>query len=172
MTNAPKTEARPPRGLAGDIHRARSGANATAEELREFVRQLRGRSPQEMLGVVAGSSLVRGTVAASVITLIFMVIGTLWPYAMRKMNPVVATKPAVVEAAPAAAAPAAANPAAAPAAGTGAAAATPASGSAASDAGPGSPDVLGKLGIGDTKISDPKKNPLDNSKDDLLKDLK
>lgn len=34
------------------------------------------------------------------------------------------------------------------------------------------PDPLDKLGVSETKTSDPKKNPLDKSVDDLLKDIK
>lgn len=113
-----KYEAKP-RGLARDIHRAREGATATAGELREFVKQLKGRSPQEMLGIVAGSGLVRSTVLATVITVVFMVGFTVGPYLYGKANPkqpvadAEAAKPAAPAAPTAAAAPAAA--AAAPA---------------------------------------------------------
>lgn len=37
---------------------------------------------------------------------------------------------------------------------------------------PKGPDPLEKLGVSETKSSDPKKNPLDKSVDDLLKDIK
>lgn len=108
-----KYEAKP-RGLARDIHRAREGATATAGELREFVKQLKGRSPQEMLGIVAGSGLVRSTVLATVITVVFMVGFTVGPYLYGKANP---KQPvADAEAAAKAAAPAAPTAAAAPAA--------------------------------------------------------
>lgn len=172
MSDSPKTEVRPPRGLTGDIHRARAGATATAGELREFVNQLHGRSPQEMLGIVAGSSLIRSTIAASVITVVFMFGFTAGPYVWKKWFPkqVVATK--TEPEAPAAAAAAAPTGTAATPAGSAATANLPATAGAA-PAGPAGPkDPLAPLGINETKIADPKKNPLDNSTDDLLKDLK
>lgn len=112
-----KFEAKP-RGLARDIHRAREGATASAGELREFVKQLKGRSPQEMLGIVAGSGLIRATALAMVITVVFMVGFTVGPYLYGKANPKApvadaeAAKPAASTAPAAAAAPAAANQAA------------------------------------------------------------
>jgi predicted flap endonuclease-1-like 5' DNA nuclease len=160
-----------PRGLKGDIHLARNGAKATAAELREFVREFRGRSPQEMLGLVAGSNLVQATILATVITVIFMAAFTVGPYFYKKANPV-AAKPAKAPAAAAPApAPTASATAAAPVAATTAAtAAAPLP--VATGTGPATPDVLNTLGIGETKVSDPKKNPLEAGGDDLLKDLK
>lgn len=163
-------EATPPRGLKGDIHRARNGAKASAAELREFVREFRGRSPQEMLGLVAGSNLVQATVLATVITLIFMTAFTVGPYFYKKANPV-AAKPSKAPAA-AAPAPAPSATAAAPVATAAPAATTSAPLPVATGTGPATPDVLNTLGIGETKVADPKKNPLEAGGDDLLKDLK
>ena len=158
-----------PRGLKGDIHRAHTGAKASAAELREFVREFRGRSPQEMLGLVAGSNLVQATILATVITIIFMAAFTVGPYFYNKANPV-AAKPAKAPAAAAPAPTASATAAAPVAATTAATAAAPLP--VATGTGPDTPDVLNTLGIGETKVSDPKKNPLEAGGDDLLKDLK
>ena len=166
-----------PRGLARDIHRVKTGAKASAEELREFVKQLHGRSPQEMLGIVAQSSLIRATALASVITLVFMAAFTVGPYLWNQYNP----KP--VAAAPTPTAPAAA-PAASP---TATAAANPAAPAATvagnlpanipapnlSGASPADPKMKDPLSAAsEVKNFDPSANPLDNTKDDLLKGLK
>lgn len=175
MHESTKPEGRPPRGLKGDIHRARLGATATAGELREFVGQLSGRSPQEMVGIVAGSGLIRATVLATVITFALMVASSVYGYLMKKNAPPVVAAPV---AAPTAAAPAAPAQGTAAASATGAAA--PATGAAAAapntpvpPTGPTGPvDPLSRLGVSEVKNSDPKKNPLENSGDDIFKDLK
>jgi len=181
MSDVPETQ--PPRGLARDLHRARHGAQATAEELRAYVKQFSGKKPQEMLGLVAGSSLVQGTILASIITVVFMAAFTVGPYVWKRMSPPVAkasTKLVPAAAAPApAATPAAATPGATPAtaaaAGTAPAAAPGTASAVPPTAPPGAvpPDpVLDRLGIGETKTADPNKNPLEAGADDLLKDLK
>lgn len=166
MSDAPET--RPPRGLARDIHRAREGAKASAAELREYVAKFRGKSPQEMLGLVAGSSLVQGTVLATVITVVFLAAFTVGPYVWNKLSPPVAKASPPK---PATAAPAPTPPASAPAASATAPAPAPTAAAAPSNAVPPDP-VLNRLGIGEAKTADPKKNPLEAGADDLLKDLK
>lgn len=163
-------QGRPPRGLAGDIHRAREGSKASAEELREFVRKFRGKAPQEMLGLVAGSGLIRSTALATVITVAFMAVFTIWPYLTAKPQ---ATAKAVPPAAAPATAPAVAPAASVPAAPVATAdAAKPVAPPPSATGTPKQPDVLDRLGIGETKTADPKKNPLEAGADDLLKDLK
>lgn len=164
MSNSPSGRA--PRGIAGEIHRAKIGTKATAAELREFVQEFHGRSPQEMLGLVAASNLVQATILATVITFIFMAAFTIGPYFLSSPAPV-AAKPTPPAAAPAPAPSASAAPA--PVAAT---SATTAPLAVATGTGPATPDVLNTLGIGETKVSDPKKNPLEAGGDDLLKDLK
>jgi hypothetical protein len=164
MTNPPKL---PPRGLRGDIHRAREGASASAEELREFVAQLRGRSPQEMLGVISASDLVRATVLATVITVVGIAAFTVGPYLWNKSHP---------QAAPAAAPVAAPAGPAKPASTTvaGPAGSRPAGGLPPAGLGPAGStpvDPLSALKVNEVKNADPKKNPLENSNDDLLKDI-
>jgi len=154
-----------PRGLARDIHRAKHGAKASAEELREFVKQLRGRSPQEMLGIVAENGLIRATALASVITLVFMVAFTVGPYFWKQWNPKpVAATPAPAPAAPAAAPTATSTTPGAPVAG-GAAAAAQGSGLNS----PADPTIKDpRAAATAVKSFDINANPLDNTKDDLL----
>ena len=60
------------------------GANtqATAAELKAFLAELKGRSPQEMLGIVAASQLFRSLVLSSVLVFALIVVFTLVPYFM------------------------------------------------------------------------------------------
>ena len=171
MSDAPQGGS--PRGLARDFHRAKQGTTASAAELREFVQKLHGKSPQEMLGLVAGSNLIQSTILATIITFVLILAFTIVPYALDRNSPATAKAELPVPAAPA--------PAAAPTA-TAAVAATPATPTAAPtgsaalpatspNAAPPDP-VLDRLGIGETKAADPKKNPLEAGADDLLKDLK
>ena len=57
-----------------DLRELKTNSNATVQELQEFLRQLRGKSPQEMLGVVASSQLFRATILS-----IILVTGTSLP---------------------------------------------------------------------------------------------
>ncbi|MCC7419613.1 MAG: hypothetical protein IT428_04995 [Planctomycetaceae bacterium] len=140
-----------------NVRRMKEGTKATAAELREFLAGMRGRSPQEMLGAVAASSLVQCTVAATLITAAFFVVFTLGPYYLHgapkpKEKPVAAAAPAAAPAEPAkteapSAAPAATNTA---------------------DGKSNVEKAAEKMDLIETKPSDPKKNPLDKDLDNLL----
>jgi hypothetical protein len=146
------------RGLTRDLTRLKQDGSASVAEVREFVRQMRGKSPAEVLGSVAQSSLTHGVVVATVATVILMVIFTAGPYVVYGKAP--AKKPAAPAAAAEPAKPAEAAPAAA------AAETTPAESKQPSKA---AVDVLGE---NEAKESAPDKNPLEDKGDDLLKDLK
>lgn len=55
---------------------------ASVAELREFLGQLKGRSPQEVMGIVAQSSLVQGIGTALVGTCLLLIVFTVGPYLM------------------------------------------------------------------------------------------
>ena len=55
----------PVAGIAKDLRRLKTDGSASAEELRQFISQLRGRSPQEVMGVVAQSDLFRSILLAA-----------------------------------------------------------------------------------------------------------
>lgn len=139
-----------------NVRRMKEGTQATAAELREFLSGMRGRSPQEMLGAVAASSLVQCTVAATLITAAFFVAFTLGPYYLQGAPKPKPEKP--VAAAPAAPAPQATTPK--PDAATADAAPT--------DGKPNLQKAAEKMDLIETKQSDPKKNPLDKEVDSLL----
>ncbi len=165
-----------PRGLKGDIYRAREGVSASADELKSFIAQFRGKSPQEVMGVIGGSGLVQATIQATVVTILGMALFTVGPYLMNKAMPPVKK----VAAAPAPAAKPAETkiadttqqPAASGASAQGGAAAPPPAGEKLDPANATNKQIMDKLGVGQTKTADPKSNPLENSADDLLKDLK
>lgn len=149
-------------GVRGQVSRLRVHSGATAAEIRQFIGQLRGRSPQEVMGVLAQSNLLRATALAAVWTVGLLLVLTILPaiFAKRKAvetpAPVATTTPAADKSKPADA-----N--------------TKDSAAATGDTKsktPSKTDVADKLGIGETKTLDPKKNPLDGAGDDLFKDIK
>lgn len=150
-----KQQQAPVAGIAKDLRRIKTDGAASAAELRQFIGQLHGRSPQEVMGVVAQSNLFRSIVLAAAGCAVLLVVLTVIPYALR-------------DAAPAVAAPetAAAEPAAAPA---GDDAATPAT-EATSE--PGSQPDLQRaaeaMGIGEAADPDSDTKPLDDKLDKLL----
>jgi len=158
------TTAPTPRGPRGDVRRLRDNGGATVAELREFLQEMRGRSPQEMLGVIAQSDLVRSTLVAAIGAVVLLVVLTVVPFAWGKAFPAEQS----AKAPPAAQAPAQTPDK--PAATT--------DQPAAADAKPGDDqpeakpdDLLDKLGIGEQKTAAPDVNPLESKADDLLKGL-
>ncbi len=154
-------------GVSRDLRRLKTNASASLGELREFLAQTRGRSPQQVLGMVAGSALVRCIGWAVVGTVILLIVGTVGPYLIWGPPKARAARPR-----PAAAAPAA--PSAQPAGS--AQAASPASASPATSAtDQPSPDDAKKavkvMGLGETKTADPKNNPMEKKLDNLLDKL-
>lgn len=71
-------------GVGSDIERLKTGTAATTEELREFLRSIKGRSPEEVMGVVAQSSLLGSTLLALAGTVLVFLILTAIPYALEK----------------------------------------------------------------------------------------
>lgn len=160
------TNHRPDAAPSGQtVHHAR----ATAAEVNEFLQRLKGKNPQEVLGIAAESGLVRAVIQATVGTLVLLVVFTVVPYTLSKQAPAKkAAAPAKVEPAEQAAKPANAAPTPAPASPAAPVAAVP---GAEPQQPPVSEKALEKLGTTETKQSSPKVNPLEKSADDLLKDL-
>jgi hypothetical protein len=153
---------RQPGGLKGDIHRLKTSGAEAAAELSAFVAKMKGRSPQEVLGEIAQSGLTKGVIAATVWSVIGMAVLTIGPYGMNKAFPP-AAKPLAADAkAESKEAPAAEQPAKGDA------------GAVAKGSNPNDPDgkLLKKLNMDETKMADPKVNPLDDLGNSLLKDLK
>jgi len=152
------------RGIVRDVRRIQAGSAATADELREFIRHFKGKSPQEVLGVVAQSGLTRAVTAATIGCVVLLAIFTAGPYAWGKLF-AGAPKPA------AAAPKKAAQPTAGATTTVDGASTTAAGPAAATDSAAGE-ELLDRLGEGESKTTDSDKNPLEETADDLLRDLK
>jgi len=154
-------------GVTRDLRKLKANASASLGELREFLAETRGRSPQEVLGMVAGSALVRCIGWAVVGTVILLIVGTLGPYLIWGPPKARAAKPRPAAAAPAVAKaqPAAPAQAAAPAA------ASPAAGAADQPSPEDAKKAMKVMGLGETKTADPKTNPMDKKLDNLLDKL-
>lgn len=133
-----------------ELRNLRNNSQATVAELKAFLGELKGRSPQEMLGMVAANQLIRATIHALILIGALIAVFTVIPYLTRSEP--AKTAPEATENPPAAPAPAPAE--------TPAATATPAQ-----------PDALDELGIGEEKQAPPDVNPLDAGTDNFLEEL-
>ena len=147
-------------GLAGELRQLNKDGTASAAELRQFLSQLKGRSPEEVMGVVAQSGLIGSMLTATLVCLVLLVVGTIGPYALQdgSSDAKDQTAAAAGNASPASNAEAAAD-----------ATETAAAGSLATS--PEEPDLeraAEAMGIGGAAEADPNKNPLDTKLDNLL----
>lgn len=168
---------------AQDARKLKASGQASAAELKEFLNRIRGKSAGEVLDVMAASGLVRGMVTASIGMGILVLVFTVVPYAWSEVFSADEAGPATEEVA-------AEGESGSEGAGEGAASAEGESGNgeapagdpaAAGDGAPGQPastdplanpqDTADKMGIGETRVAPSNVNPLENSTDDLLKDL-
>jgi hypothetical protein len=143
----------------GDMQRLKSDASASVDELREFVAGLKGRSPQEVLGIVTGNSLFQGVIQATVLCVVVVAAATVGPWFLASEDTATVQAAAADTDAPAdtAEAPAddAADTAVAATGDTGTGVVDPASAATA-------------MGIDEVKTADPNANPLDANLDNLL----
>ena len=150
-------------GPASDLKRLKTNGSATVAEIREFLGAMRGRKPEEVLGAVAGSTLVQSMVIATIGTVLLLVIGSVGPWAWNKY---VAAAPDAAAKKPVAAK---AKPADRPAEKSDAKADKPKAKPVKDDEGASNLDrAIKAMGMDETKTADPKKNPLDKDLDNLL----
>ena len=143
-----------------DFRNLKEHGGASLSELKVFLSNLRGRSPQEVIGIVKTSLLIQSLAIATVSTVAFLFVFTVTPYMI--WGPQVAQKPKKPQL-PAAAQ---AAQAAAPAPAT-----TPAKTETKSDGTPSSENTakaVKAMGMDETKTADPKANPLEKDFDKLL----
>lgn len=69
-------------GLAGEMRQLKEDGAASAAELREFLSQLKDRSPEEVMGAVAQSGLVHSTLLATGGCIVLLVVCTIIPYVL------------------------------------------------------------------------------------------
>lgn len=138
------------------VKRLSTDAATTTSELRDFVRSLKGRSPQEVMGIVSSSALTQAVISSTLATVVLLAVLTV-PFAFGKSAKAKSAKPA---AAVADVEPSKANAAS--------------SKSTNSGDTPSEEDIKKAskaMGLDETKTADPKKNPLD-SFDNLLDKVK
>ncbi len=141
------------------------GANtqATAAELKAFLAELKGRSPQEMLGIVAASQLFRSLILSSILVFALIVVFTLVPYLMGDGEKTGTTVEAeVTQSAPS---PTQSKPENAGPADTTQPATNP-----ADPANPAQTDIS-PLGVNEEKDAPPNVNPLEGGNDNFLDGL-
>jgi len=84
----------PMASMSRDFKNIKRNSATTANELRGFMREMRGKSPAEMLGAIAQSTLVRSLVIATASLAILMLVLTVAPFLMaEKPDPKVAGPP-------------------------------------------------------------------------------
>lgn len=155
-TQTPHEPAAHGTGVGGSLSRIKRDGGHTLAELQEFLAQMRGRSPQEVLGMVSASELVRGIVLATIGCVVLIGVFTIIPYALRD-DKAAAKSPPSKDAAPAPSDKGAAN-------------AAPAVASSGSKT-PSDTDLdaaAKALNIDEVKAAPPDVNPLDKDLDKLL----
>lgn len=141
-----------------DLRELKDNSQATVQELQSFLRELKGKNPQEMLGIVAASHLIRSLILSSILILSAVVILTALPYFFGKENSAETTSTSSTSP-PNPTAPTADVPTPTP---------LPPDPTTPSP----EPDPLAPLGVGDQLPAPPNENPLESNPDDFLKDLK
>ena len=132
-----------------DLRELKTNSTATVRELQEFLRELRGKSPQEMLGVVTSSQLIRATILSVVFVTTAIFALTAFPYFFGEETTSTTPDPEpVATAAPAAPAPATPEPTK-----------------------PENPGPLAPLGVNEKLPAASNTNPLEDKGEDFLKDL-
>ena len=142
-------------GIGADIRSVKHNGAASITELREFMRSLKGRKPQEAMEIASNNGLIRGLVISTIGFLVVLFVFTLIPFFLDKDE--VVTQQGIT--------PTSEN-----------------SGTQGSNSNAGTEDqtgssqtptaqgeeLLDKLQIGETKTADPDANPLDSQFNDLL----
>lgn len=166
------------RGIGGEFRRLNENVPAVADELREFIGKMKGKSPQEVLGAVAQSGLLRATLVSAAGCVAVLVIFTIIPFGLGKAfrgEKAVAGAPANESKSNAADAKEGATTTpdskGAPSGETNSTAKEGVAVNSSQNPGKISDDTLERLDL-DTKTVDPEVNPLEDSADDLLKGLR
>ncbi len=148
------------------LHGMRANGAASAAELREFLSRMRGKPPQEVLGLIAQSGLARAMFLATLITVALLAVTTVVPFVWNKATGGTAQQ-AASKAAPEKRGGSQGSGEQATGAKTDAASAAAESGKTANP----KEAALSKLGVGDTKTTPRNVNPLEGRADDILKDF-
>ena len=74
----------PMASFSRDIKNIRKNSSTVADELNQFLSEIRGKSPAEMLGAFAKSSLIQSTITATFILLFILIATTVVPLLLSK----------------------------------------------------------------------------------------
>ncbi len=80
MTSREEQDGRRSSGITRDIRAVRDNGTASLQELREFVGTLKGRRPQEVMGIVAGNGLVQGIGISAIGFVVVLLVFTAIPF--------------------------------------------------------------------------------------------
>jgi hypothetical protein len=149
-TRSEKSTPAPMASTRADLRQMSTNSKASVAELKTFLAELKGKSPQEMLGVVAASQLARSIILSTVLVIAAIGLFTVVPFLLKE-DPA----PEVVQAEPSSPSPPPETPAPAP----------------TEPESPATADPLSELGVGEERQAPPNENPLENNNDDFLKDL-
>jgi len=158
---------------AQDMRRLKANTGATADELRAFLSELKGRSPKEMLGAIASASLFKSLIQATILVGVLIAAFTVIPFALNKMtgageNDTESVETAAIESVEKAT-PEVADSSNPEQVDSAAEASDPSD--VADPLDHADATAAEALGIGETKVVPLDVNPLDSSDDDLLKGL-
>jgi len=160
---AAKPASAPGSKVMRDFKQIQESGGASVGELRDFLHSMKGKSPQEMLGTVAQSDLIRSTITATIGCIVLLAVLTGISLGYKAVFPETksAKKAVAGTTAPKGAADGAAK-----------AGATDGDKTATTDAkkagGDTTPDLSKTLGIGETKTKAPTFDPFQGGGDDLL----
>ena len=156
MENSPDTSSASAPEIGPDLKHLKNSTSASVEELREFMRKFKGRKPQEVMGQVAQSDLIRsiGVASGGIVALILVL--TIIPYSLSSSTPKNGASTASRQQAAAPVAPATENSSAETA--------------AAADTAPDLERAAKAMKLDETQTADPNTNPLDDKFDKLLDD--
>ena len=142
-------------GIAADIRSVKHNGAASITELREFMRSLKGRKPQEAMEIASSNGLIRGLVISTIGFLVVLFVFTLIPFFLDEDE--VVTQQGIT--------PTSEN---ASTQGSNSSAGTEDQTGASQTPTAQGEELLDKLQIGETKTADPDANPLDSQFNDLL----
>lgn len=154
-----KTKEMLPEAPTSGLKRLKRDTAATASELREFLAQVRGKSPQEVMGTVAGNSLIKSTLFAAIATALLLLLSSTAFYLVtpEKTKTVKGKSNAAAQ-----------TKTEAKAADNKDAAKSDATADSSEKTITSGDKTLDTLGVGETKIAAPDKNPLEDKFDNLL----
>ena len=145
-------------GIGADIRSVKHNGVASITELREFMRSLKGRKPQEAMELASSNGLIRGLVISTIGFLVVLFVFTAVPFYLHEDE--VVTQQGVT--------PTSENDLDAQESKSSANADTQAGTDSSETPTAQGEELLDKLQIGETKTADPDANPLDSQFNDLL----